>query len=168
MCGGCWDSHAKMNNNRLLVTTEHEHTRRLSLSPSFRHLQSHLLTPWHTPTAFRPWFTNASKFLSSALLRRHVPGALHSPKWNIDIWVEGRSTHSTLPRGAHDLLSVSLVIWARGLCVCVFVFIILSVLCWFLCVGVYVFVCARAHTGFLVFLVQYALWLICRHCQCFW
>lgn len=45
MCGGCWDSHAKMNNNRLLVTTEHEHTRRLSLFLPFRHLQSHLLPP---------------------------------------------------------------------------------------------------------------------------
>lgn len=29
MCGGCWESHAKMNNNQLLLTIEHDHTCRL-------------------------------------------------------------------------------------------------------------------------------------------
>lgn len=52
MCGGCWESHAKMNNNRLLVTIEHEHTRRLShsLPLALCRLPSHLLSllsPWH-------------------------------------------------------------------------------------------------------------------------
>lgn len=52
MCGGCWDSHAKMNNNRLLVTTEHEHTRRLSLLLSFCRLLSHLLSLTHSNSIF--------------------------------------------------------------------------------------------------------------------
>lgn len=43
MCGGCSDLHAKMNNNRLLVTTEHEHTHATRLS--FRHFPSRLLSP---------------------------------------------------------------------------------------------------------------------------
>lgn len=34
MCGGCWEPHAKMNNNRLLVTIAHEHTPPPSLAPS--------------------------------------------------------------------------------------------------------------------------------------
>lgn len=69
MCGGCWDSHAKMNNNRLLVTTEHEHTRRLSLLLSFCRLLSHLLSLSlrHPQTAFSLWFTNTSRFHFSPL-----------------------------------------------------------------------------------------------------
>lgn len=34
MWGGCWEPHAKMNNNRPLVTIAHEHTRCLSLCRS--------------------------------------------------------------------------------------------------------------------------------------
>lgn len=98
MCGGCWEPHAKMNNNRLLVTIAHEHTRR----PSPRRLPPHLplFLPWHAQTALPSWFTNTLRFNFTPLSPSH-----HSPRCNTDIWAEGHTAHSTLPRCARDPLS---------------------------------------------------------------
>lgn len=110
MCGGCWEPHAKMNNNRLLVTIAHEHTRGLSLSPPFS---------LRLPVAFFLASLSASSThtnsVSSVIYGRieiqfHCAVSLSlspcSPQCSVDIWVEGHTTHSSLPRCARDLLSV--------------------------------------------------------------
>lgn len=160
MCGGCWEPHAKMNNNRLLVTIAHEHTRRLSLpSPSLPpslpvvfFLASLSFSLTHTNSAFPVIYEHIEiQFRCSVSLSRSP----HSPQRNTDIWVEGHTAHSTLPRWARDLLSA----WSlkpREVAICM--------MC--VCMHVWVCVCAQVnhnHGWFFFFfflLVQYQLELI--------
>ncbi|MEQ2177085.1 hypothetical protein GOODEAATRI_000194 [Goodea atripinnis] len=103
MCGGCWEPHAKMNNNRLLVTIAHEHTRCLSL-PSTSLPPSLSLSSSFSPSSFSLTHTNSAfpviyehieiQFRCSVSLSLSP----HSPQHNTDIWVEGHTAHSTLPR----------------------------------------------------------------------
>lgn len=123
MCGGCWESHAKMNNNQLLVTIDHDHTcgscvrvsfsLSSSFSPSVSLSHSNTHTRTHTQTAFSVWFTNTLRFHLTPL-----PLSPASAQCNIDIWVEGHTTHSTLPHCVPDPLSARLVIPRKWQCGC--------------------------------------------------
>lgn len=77
------------------------------------HLPSHRLSlsPRHAQAAISLWFTNTSRFhFSPPSLCVRLSLSLDSPKWNIDIWVEGHTAHSALPHCTHDPLSVRSVI----------------------------------------------------------
>lgn len=108
-----------MNNNRLLVTIEHEHTRRLPVSLSPPLVFNPLFTPFRsffdTQTAFSLWFTNALRFHFTPLA---LSSSSHLLRRNIDIWVEGHTTHSTRPRSASVPLSAEPLKLNRWQCLC--------------------------------------------------
>lgn len=127
MCGGCWEPHAKMNNNRLLVTIAHEHTPPLSLSLSLALALSSSFSPSLSFSVRR-----ANSVFSVIYEHIEIPFhfsvslSLRSPQCNIDIWAEGHTAHSSLPHCAHDPLSAWLVVLTRRqyvcVCACVFVY----------------------------------------------
>lgn len=145
MCGGCWDSHAKMNNNRLLVTTEHEHTRRLSLRlPS-------LSSPVSPPLPFSPTRSSSDffviyehiqiPFLSSVSLCASVSlSRLAKVKhWHLG-W---RSHHTFRSSTLHSWPVISAVGDTAQLTKCA---------------------CVRLRAFFFSFAVQYQLWVV-QHLQ---
>lgn len=127
MCGGCWEPHAKMNNNRLLVTIAHEHTPPLSLSLfhslSLCHLLSHLLSrsPWDAQTAFSLWFTNTLRFrftsLSLSLSAHHSATLTFGLKVTLHIPVFHTALTTRYQRGWWYWLGDNMCVCVRA-CLC--------------------------------------------------